>query len=155
MHARIWQVSTKPVEDDERLSESSFYDNTGDFADYVSDMTRTEEEEDIKDWLPRILKGLFVCNGRELTFVGSKEFIQEWRKAIKESVEILDDSNMLVFPNLYKVERVVKETHMRVGHRFAFDSSLPEEYGDFVRDAYNNLAPGDKIYVGAVIDFHY
>jgi hypothetical protein len=53
---------------------------------------------------------------------------------------------------------MAKYTHKDVYHRFVVEEYFglfPETYGDFVAYAYGNLKPGDKLYVGAVIDFHY
>lgn len=158
MHANIWQLATKPIDEDDYASKSCFYDNTSDFADYVSINNEDVIERDINEWLPRILDGLFTCNGRELTFIGSAEFLTKWNDALKKSVEILDNENILKFPNLYNVECMAKYTHKDVYHRFVVEEyfgSFPETYGDFVTYAYGNLKPGDKLYVGAVIDFHY
>ncbi len=171
-HSRIFQVSEKPISEEEYFDESRYYDCfVGEVADYVSD--ETDREEDI-DRLKRSLEGIVEIDGDKLTIVNKKAYFEErfkrWTEALKDlSGATIEDfmgestgigaSEASYFPALCKGSRLVawkmRELNGAYDEMFGFYVD-DEECGirsleSFLRGTSN----GDVFYLGATIDYHY
>lgn len=155
MHSKIYQIAEQPIDPENYITESDFYENSSDFADYVADMDEEDQEECIADLASGWLEGIFEVNGRELTVLDSTDFLNEWAKEMRELTEELTMEN--VMDNLYKIRSFTERTHRDIHSRFVLDgwsAPLPETFADFVLYA-RNFEPGKKLYVGGVVDFHW
>lgn len=158
MHSCIYQIMRS--KDCERIDESNFYDHLDDIpADYVSDLDETDEDDYIKA-LPNFLpKSMFKCEGREITFLGGdKDYIGNWKERVKLAV---DDKSTVCIVNggakwtyLYDLENAVNNM-LDVDCRFFFnDDGYAIKSTEFIFDCMK-MEPDTKLYVGAVIDYHF
>lgn len=160
MHSKIFQISSKPISKDEYSSPSDYYDNSGDFADYIGDEVDEEDRDDYVGYLAHDLRGVFTAVGRDhLVYLGDgalHSFLQEWADDIKAQAAELTADNILANQRLYNIRKTVDETH----HRSCFRVHIEEwngwagPIGDVIEWAKGYLKEGDSIYIGAIIDYH-
>ena len=157
MHSKIYQITTEKLTDDGLISASTFDYEATDFADYVANLEDYEQEAYLKD-LDYILKGIFSREGRELTYLGAENFVNEWLAFLKEYIAIIRTEDMKDFYNRYKLKSFVNYTHREFYTRFYLGAeweTSAEPFGDFIMNIYGNYQPGQKFYVGGIVDFHF
>ena len=118
-HSKIYQISSKPIAEDEYASPSDFYENSGDFADYIGDEMKGDDR--------------------------------------RECIESLADTVLQHTPR-YTVKAMCDETCLDTAKRFAIKgwceyASPADELIEYV--AGMKMRKGRKLYIGAVIDYHY
>jgi len=162
MHGKIFQIDTKPISRDEYVSPEEFYDNSSDFADYIGDeVTDRQARKDYVGYLAGDLKGVFKPAGKDcLVYLGKealRKFLQDWADDIKAKAAELTADNILKQERLYKIRATTKETHRRTDYRVYIDewNGWAGPFEGIIEWAANQLKEGDKIYVGAIIDYHY
>lgn len=152
-HSRIFQITREKIEDKEDYINSEFYDPAlySHFADYIEDV---ENEQDSLEWLDEKFKGLFVRNGRELILLDISEFMDEFRTEIVKSAENLDMRDWLT---CYKLRKVQRCTHINCDFYINQEvyNTTPVSFGMFIQDVYQNHKPGDKFYIGGILDYHF
>jgi hypothetical protein len=163
-HSRIYQISSKRIAKDDYASPSDFYNNSSDFADYIGDEIYDEDDrkEDIKH-LADVLSDLFDLSddGNALVYKGKeamKKFQQEWADAIRQAAQEITAENVLESSPRWKIRSISEETHLQTSRRVSIEgwntcASPMDELIEWV--AYRKFKAGKKIYVGAVIDYHY
>lgn len=159
MHSYIYQIEDRPVQQDDRISENYFYDHLDDIpADYVSDIEADEEEEAIgylSDILPQ---SMFRCEGREITFLGGDaKFFDEWKEKVEKALLKNSSSDIangnISWRYLYALSNAVNNV-LDVNTRFyTTDDGYCTKSTEFILGMMH-AAPGTKLYVGAVIDYH-
>lgn len=163
-HSRIYQISGKRIAKDDYASPSDFYDNSSDFADYIGD--EIEDEDDRKEdigYLANELSDLFDLSddGKALVYKGAeavKKFKQEWADAIRQAAQEITADNALESQTRWNLRSICEETHLRSSRRVSIEewntcASPMDELIEWVD--YKKFKTGKKIYVGAVIDYHY
>lgn len=159
MHGTIYQITTVPVEIDDYISEYDFYEHwfVGSIADYVAgDLNRGYELSCFRKSLENIGVATFtddesftiLPNGKTTWFQGQhKGFIAAAKKASElrlEEFSSVGDNDMLVFE---------------------IQSSFCDEFGPYVSSEefdtipldkfIRNCKPGEKYYIGGVLDYHW
>lgn len=133
---------------DEYMSEGCFCPEEYErFADYIQSVPQ-DNENNIISWLDE--HGIFERNGRELTLLDLNPFIEEWRTEIKKRANNIDFTDRLA---LYRLKEVIKETHRESSLMFYFGEFMP--MGELVHWLYNHYQPGDKFYIGGILDYHF
>lgn len=161
-HSRIFQVSIQPIEVDGYATSSDFYENSGDFADYIGDEQEGDDrKEDIGD-LADTLRDLFTLDedGETLTYKGETAmaaFKQAWADRLREEAAKVTAENILEWMPRYDVRRTCEETHLRTSYRFYIDgwNDCADSCDDLIEYVADKMKEGDKLYIGAVIDYHY
>ena len=152
-HSRIFQITREKIEDREDYIDSGIYDPAlySHFADYIDNV---KDEQDSLRWLDEKFEGLFVRDGRELTLLDISEFMEEYKAAIVKATENLD---MRDFMTCYNLRRVMKYTHRNCDFYINEEiyNTTPFSFGAFVQDIYQNYKPGDKFYIGGILDYHF
>lgn len=163
-HSRIFQVSIRPIEADDYAQSSDFYDNSGDFADYIGDEVEGDDRKEDIDYLAHELRDLFTPDepgGDTLTYRGEdamEAFKQRWADAIKDAAGKVTAMNILDWHGRYDVKKVCEEAALNTSYRFKIEdwngdyADTPAELVTYVA---SKMKKGDKLYVGAVIDYHY
>lgn len=162
MHSKIFQISNKPISKDEYCSPVDFYENSDDFADYIGDEMEDENEkrEYIKG-LAQCMEGVFTLNSDcSMTYVSEeklREFKQKWVDYLRSMVNELTADNILSDHRLYRLRKAAERTHVDRCSRFYINewNGYAGAMDDFVEFIDHQLKPGDRIYVGAIIDFHW
>ena len=160
MHSRIYQISKSPIDIDDYIEESKYYDHwfLNSVADYVDDDTNRDDDN---EWLEDCYKNKGLYFGRdnsgEYFIVEDKtKFFEakfeKFQQEIKElSEKTLDDfmggeSNM----SLYRLNSLYDDD---LG--FYIDDE-GEYHGVTTFDRFMRHATvGTKYYIGATIDYHF
>ena len=157
MHANIYQITERELPRSEFIDEYTFHDRLPDGADYTRTIPECEEEP-YMGWLEGALKGVFERDGRELTFVGVEPFLEEWVAKIKESADGLF-TEFFDSITLYQHKCLCERTHRNIASLIYSGErrqGRTENFGDFIQSlSYRNFKPGDKLYIGGIVDFHY
>jgi hypothetical protein len=161
-HSNIFQISDKPITPDEYRTPEDFYENSDDFADYIGDEITDEEErkecigylaDTIEDVFTHEGDGVFVYKGDEAL----RKFKQEWLAEIQTQTARLTADNMQNEQNLYRLSAATERTHLNCNYRIKIEewNGYAGPISDLFEWAESKLKEGDRIYVGAVIDYHY
>lgn len=162
MHSNIFQISDKPISKDEYADSSTYYDNSGDFADYIGDAyegkVRQEKIENFAD----IIKDVFTYNGDdEFVYKGEdamREFKQEWIGNIVTMVGNLTPDNLFKNMSLYRIGQLIQNTHLEASSRVDIEGwagGTANPFGELFEYAESQMKKGDSFYIGAVIDYHF
>ena len=162
MHSNIFQISNKPIDKDNYQSPETYYDNSGDFADYIGDEITGENRKDALGYLADLLKDVFEYKGGgEFRYKGKEameKFKQAWADELRRQAGLLTPENLFKDQNLYKIRATCKETHLRTSYRVDIEEwtgDIAYPFGELFEYAASQLKKNDRIYVGAVIDYHY
>lgn len=162
MHSKIFQISNAPIDKDDYSSPECYYDDSQVFADYIGEPIKGETREDCIKYLAESISDLFSYDKEAGAFVykgkdALHEFKQKWLEAIREITDKLTADNLIEEHNVYRLRRLTLQTHLDSSFRFHINEwngwAGPME--DLVEYARYQLKEGDRIYVGAVIDYHY
>ena len=160
-HSRIFQVSNKRIDKDDYVEPDNFYENSGDFADYIGNEQEGGDRKEDIGYLADTLRDLFTLDttGEALVYRGEeamKAFKEAWAVCLREEAGKVTAENVLEWQPRYDVRRTCEETHLRTSYRFYIE----EENGfagpcDDLIEYAASMKQGDKLYIGAVIDYHY
>ena len=162
MHSNIYQISSRPISEDEYASPSCYYDNSGDFADYIGDAYEGEErEEKIKNFAS-IIEGVFdYKGGGEFVYKGYEalgKFKQAWIDELLHKTAALTPDNLFKEQNLFRIWQLTEKTHLDASSRVDISEWCGEcayPLGELFEWADSQLKKGDRFYIGAVIDYHW
>lgn len=160
MHSKIFQISKSPIDKEDYASPCYYYDNSDEFADYIGDEEEGEFREDCIKYLAKWLSDLFSYDGKAFVYKGKdalQEFKRKWAEAIKDLASGLTADNILSDGNINKLKALARETHLDTSFRFDIEewNGWAGPMHDLIDYAEYNLKSGDRIYIGAVIDYHY
>jgi len=161
MHSRIFQISTEPIEKEDYIEESTFYDTTfvGEVADYVNE--NTDRNDDI-EWLKccyENVEGIIIDNGT-ITITDKKKYFEKKFEKFKEQLNKLETETTL--EAFAKADRTYYDFSYTLwelkcaaeGDKFGFYVYDTQDglyrFDDFVR-YYDENVP---YYIGATIDYH-
>ena len=161
MHGKIFQIGRKPIDKEDYASPDMYYDNSSDFADYIGDAVDEEGRNYHIGWLGNQIKDVFTPVGDGVfAYKGEKAlqaFKQEWADEIKKLTDGLTGENLFRDGNLYHIRAITKETHVGSAYRFDIGEwcdGVAYPFGELFEYAACKLKEGDRIYVGAIIDYH-
>lgn len=162
MHSKIFQISNKPIDKEDYQSPDTYYDNSGDFADYIGDEITGKNREDALGYLAELLKDVFK---REYPDVfrykgpeAMQKFKQAWADELRRQAGLLTPDNLFRDQNLFRLRETTQETHLRTGYRVDiahWAEGVAYPFGELFEYAASQLKQGDRIYIGAIIDYHY
>ena len=162
MHSKIIQVSSKPISEDEYKTSEDFYESHEPWADYIGDeVTDEQERHDCIKHVANLLDGVFKLNCDDtLTYLGDdalRKFLNEWADELRRMAGQLTADNILRDQNLWKVRHCCTDTHKGTAYRFYIEewNGWAGPFEDMIDFASSQLKKGDRIYIGAVIDYHY
>lgn len=162
MHSVIYQISDQPIAKEERIGIDNI--EAGDMTsfDYAYEISEEERKECIRDLVERILpKGMFTLgeDGETLVFQGG---LAEWRKGyfdtIRCKVEEIDEENILKWVGTtYQLQKSILNplaTDTLFITDFANNYGLAERSRELMT-MIGNLQTGERLYIGAVIGYHF
>ena len=162
MHSKIFQISSKPISKKDYTDPSTYDDNSSDFADYIGVEVADDEREQYIGYLADNLKDIFTPVGRGvLAYKGEdamRKFKQEWADAIKQQAEELTADNILCNYRLYRISNAIDATHIGTNYRVDIEDwcgGRADPFAELIEWAAYQLKEGDRIYIGAIIDYHY
>lgn len=161
MHSNIFQISDSLISEENILYSGYFYDNSNDFADYIGGEYKGENRTLKIKWLAEEFPEMFEYKQDEndsevLIFKGLGNFLKEWTDKIQEIAKGLTEENIFKGVNLYRMKRICERTHHNINSRFFIEdwNNCAGDCADFI-SWLATLEVGTRIYVGAVIDYHF
>lgn len=162
MHSNIYQISSRPISEDEYASPSRYYDNSGDFADYIGDAYEGEEREKrIKNFAGTIEDVFAYKGGGVFEYKGKKamrKFKQTWIGELQSKAAALTPDNLFKALSLFHIGQLAENTHLDASSRVdiaEWNCEVAYPLGELFEWADSKLKKGDRFYIGAVIDYHY
>jgi hypothetical protein len=159
MHSRIFQVSAKPIPQEDLIEEYRYEDGfVGSHADYVSQVTNGSEDylSDLS-WLQTATEGLEVdIEKRTVTIKSKKEYFDKKHDQFKELLEKLQDITLEEFAgtknhfDIYDLESAYED-------KYSFYIDDNDEYcgltnlDNWVRNAEENK----PYHIGSIFDYHF
>lgn len=153
MHSRIFQVDSKPINKEDYIEESTYWDHwfVNSIADYVND--NCDRNDDIQ-WLKDCAKGYSIgCdeNGEYLIIENKEEYFKNSFERFKELLDKIKDSTIQDFTKgifeMYGLKNAYEE-------KFGFYMET-DGYGLITMDSFIRDFPEDvKFYIGGTIDYH-
>ena len=160
-HAKIYQISMKPIKRDDYVEPDDFYDNHDSYADWVGDEVEGKERRECIKYLAKDLREIFDLNGDTLVYKGKtalRAFKQKWADAIKEKAQEITVDNVVRHTPRTTVRDFVNCTHRDSADRFCikdWSGTFAEPMAELISYIHEYLRKGQRLYIGAVIDFHY
>lgn len=161
MHSKIFQVSIQPIEVDDYCSSDDFYENN-DFADYIGDVLEGDDRKACIGYLADTLKDLFAYdpNLETLTYKGEgamEAFKKAWAACLHEEAAKVTADNILDLLPLIHVSRTCEETHLGTSYRFYIENynGYAAPAIDLIEYVADKMKAGDKLYIGAVVGYHF
>lgn len=161
-HSKIFQIANKPIDEDDYQSPETYYDNSGDFADYIGDPYEGKDRDEAIEYLADLLEDVFEHKGGGVFCYKGKEtmerFKQAWVDELRRQAGLLTTENLFKIQNLYVLRATCEETHLRTSYRVdiaGWAEGVAYPFGELFEYAASQLKEGDSIYVGSVIDYHY
>ncbi len=157
MHSRIFQVSRRPIDKQDYIDESRYYEGfVGSIADYVDSMSDEAIAEAIES-LKWVLGDAVEFKDRSFTVVDKYKFFApifaNWLKQCRELHDVMDlesfsdDSMSLKMFGFSQSYNDKYDYYMDDNGEWAGNQTLM----DFMRYA----KEGDTFYLGNVIDYHF
>lgn len=161
MHSTIYQVSRYPIVEDERVN--SFKVDEGEMVDI--DYADTIDNENRKELIIRLAKfilplGMFTLNpDLSMTYNGGfKEWCETYTKDIYRKANAINPSNVMQWIGpTYQLQKAIVNplgTDSLFITDFEDNAGTAERSADFMRFI-EKLQPGDKLYFGSVMDYHF
>lgn len=156
MHDKIIQISDEPIDEDDYIDESKFYDHwfLVNIADYIQDVPSSERRSVIKNFLDR--PGLKYNHNKDtLTIIDKRLYFEykydEFKKCIEEIREWSIDDFSSNDPNFIFIK--LKDMYEDKYGTYIYDTKDRCLYclDEWIRDSDD----GDVFYVGNVIDYHW
>lgn len=156
MHSKIFQIGLEPIDNDEKLTPVSLYDNSSDFADYIGDEVTGKNRLELIKMMASTFEELFDCKGDVLIFKGMGTFLEDWAKAIQQAANNLNANANDWQLKMYGVAKLTERTHKDSYSRFYMEdwNCYAGPASDLI-EFLTTLEKGTKLYVGAVIDYHF
>lgn len=160
MHSRIFQLSETPIEKDEYISESKYYDCwfTIEIADYVNG--DTDRDADI-EWLESCVSGIEFGADEHGKYLVIKSREKYFERAFQRFSQYLDEVNS---------KNNLQDFTNGIGCMWYLNDAYEDKFGFYVdftvdSDRYTDLVAfdnfvrtskdGDKYYIGSTIDYHF
>lgn len=157
-HGNIYQLATKPISEDDYVSPEDFCENHDAYADYLGDRVEGEEKEKAIGYLADVLKDRLTYTGNGIfVYKGLGDYLQKWVDAIHEKAEAITVDNVLNYLPRAELRDILIGTHKDSVDRFVieeYSGRFAQPMSDLI-EFMKSMKPGDLLYVGAVIDFHY
>ncbi len=158
MHSRIFQISTTPIDKEDYIEESDYWDHwfTNSVADYVNgDTNRESDIEWLKDCYDNDGLSFGADSGGEYFVVEDKskyftKRFEMFQKTLRELSEVtLDDfANGACSGKVYNLNATYDD---EFGFYVDGEDTGMETFDNFIRYCNN----GGKFYIGSTIDYHW
>lgn len=158
MHASIFQLSTKPISNEDWANKITFEEGVDDWCDYIGDVVTGDKRKSDIICLQNDLCDTFDCEvDGTLVYKGSlDEFRERWALAIRQTAAAISGANIFGLSR-WRVENLMKRTHLEVDDMFYLEEweghAIP--FSELLEFVACKLKKGDRLYIGAIYDFHY
>lgn len=152
MHSRIFQVSLNPIDKNDYIRESDYWDHwfLNEVADYVDD--DCDAYDDVK-WLQDCVKGITFGgdeNGTYLVVVSREEYFRRSFEKFKITLDKIKDCTLEDFSKGFHEMWQLKDSYEE---KFGFYVDADGELMSF--DRFVRLCTTEeKYYIGGTLDYH-
>lgn len=154
MHSSIFEIRTERIEREDWMTEDVLYDDAN--IDYVEPFDDEQRKEEIKGLVNDVLpQGMFTLVGDDvLVYNGGAE---EWEKKMaaeirKKAATIGDD--IYGWSSTYRETRKLMNNPLDTTYRFVLWNNTISDNSYELMYMVSTLKEGEKLYVGAVFDYH-
>ncbi len=158
MHSRIYQISWQPISKENFLEEEQVAEFTSgiDYADEFSEDYRYEQIQLLAEHI--LPPGLFVADSSDKSIVyqgGLDEWLKNYIQSIKDLANELTPEDILNFSGKkWDLQQLLKRPFG--GHvMFAIDDNPCAEFSTEFLEFIKDIEVGQKVYIGAVFDYHW
>jgi hypothetical protein len=162
MHGLIYQISDQPIQKSDYITSSDFDGGDNPF-DYCRDMNEKEINEAIVELANILPKEMFICKGREIIFNGgNKDFFERWQNELRSEIDSItprvlseggEGTSLYQYKINKKLEDALKTASLFVDKEYTGFYTVKST--EFLLDSVTRFKPGDKFYIGGVLDYHY
>lgn len=158
MHSKIFQVSKGPIKRSQFIDADTVADNTDwvDYADEESEERRIKlVQELINSALPH---GMFqiIDDGCTLIYQdGLDKWKEDYVKKIHQAAAAITPANVLTWCSEKKELSDLLKRPIGGYTMFVIEDNYCAEFSNEFMEFIKDIKPGDKIYVGAVLDYHW
>lgn len=150
MHSTIIEILQQPVKRGEYMTEDSFdAEEYTRFADYIQNVNKERENDTLK-WIDTLQ--VFDRKGRELTLRPMGGFMDDWKMEIVKKAKNLDMTDWMSY---YNMKALLRKTHLDCDTMICMNGQEFWEFGYFIQHLYETNQPGDKFYIGGILDYHF
>ncbi len=157
MHDNIFQVSRKPIARDDYPDTDLIAENT-EWIGYCDEVDKGTRLNAIKHLVDEILpEGMFSIDseGDVLTYIGGlEEWAEEYVKKIQDAANKLTPSNILTWCKEKKALKDIMRSPIGHSTMFVLDNNLFAEFSCEFIEYINDMQPGDKLFIGSVLNYH-
>lgn len=162
MHSFIFQVSTNPIHREDFINPDRINEGEIVYIDYASELNDPERKQHIKGMVENLLpKGMFTLNpdGESATYKGGyTEWSKEYAKGIHERANVINPCNL--FKGVGPVWQLQKYILNPLATDCLFVSAFYGGEGSIERSRslmkiVSEMTIGQKLYFGAVLDYHF
>lgn len=157
MHSHIIQIDSEDFHRDEYISPNDFDDNTQ--IDYCYAIKSKSQNEIIENFVQKLLPpGMFEWDGGHVLVYkgGCKEFVTNWVTELKKYISKITADNIFDTLTMHYLNRNIHnaldiDTLFVIPAWSGYELNRSTEFIHFV----STLSPGDKLYIGNVLAYHY
>lgn len=159
-HGKIYQLATRPIRERDYVTPNDFYEGHDAWADWIGYAeVGDDREECIANLVKYDLKGLFEqAKDGSIVYLGEGAFLQKWVDAIHEKAQAITVDNVTDYMPRASLRDALSGLHTSATDRVVieeYSGKFAEPMADLISFARHHMKPGDKLYFGGVIDFHY
>lgn len=162
MHSTIYQIAERPIRPDEYADVDNI--EAGEMASifYAREAEKSERAERIKILVERVLpKGMFTVSpdGETLTYKGGfTEWSRKYTASLLEKASVINETNVFKYigPAFQLQKAIVNplDTDCLFITTFCDCSGTAERSRELMR-LIGNLQIGARLYIGAILDYHF
>lgn len=159
MHSKIFQISRKPIDREDYLSESRYYNGfVGEIADYVNGALSDNDIKANKKWLlDETLAGAIVKHDENSFTISDKT--KYFEKKYKDFIDAVTEAQAMTLEDFASAKCDILAYRIKADYEDRFSIYVDdsnEYYGLITLDYFMRaIRPGDRFYLGAVIDYHF
>lgn len=157
-HDRMIEFSFKgPVDPEERATAEDLYSQDLDeFCDWIDDTNPAEREKELRELRRRLPEVLFASTGKpdEFVWLGmNKKLISGWKEKLHRLVDAINEDCLA---GRRELDRSLNEILDGLLFFSPGGYDRPMTSTRFLADAVAyEIKPGDHVWIGGIIDYHY
>ncbi len=151
MHSRIFEITSEPINSEDYLTSSMLDpEQYSGFADYIDDEV---DAENSIEWFATCMSGIFDCDGRRVKLRDISGFIDLWKADVRDKAGKFDPNGDRM--SSYYLRKALNKTHEGIEFRFFDQDRGLMSARQLIENVLLYHKPGDKFYIGGILDYHF
>lgn len=154
MHSCIFEIRTERIEREDWMTEDCLYEDT--HIDYCEPLDEEQRKEEIKGLVNDVLpQGMFTLVGDDVLVYngGFEEWEEKTTAEIRKKAATIDDY-IYGWSTGYRETRNLMNNPLDTAYRFVLWNNTISDNSYELMYMVSTLKEGEKLYVGAVFDYH-